>query len=147
MTLIRQMKIDDYARVYQLWINTKGMGLNDIDDSQQGIARMLERNPTLSFVAEADKKIVGVIIAGQDGRRGYIYHTAVHQDYRHQRIAQKLVRSVLNQMEALIISKVGLFIFQDNYIGNEFWQNIGFNVRRDIYYRDYGLIELERIDT
>lgn len=49
---IRPMTINDYDAVYQLWINTPGMGLNDIDDSYQGIERMLNRNPTLSFVAE-----------------------------------------------------------------------------------------------
>lgn len=144
---IREMKIDDYAAVYQLWLNTAGMGLNDVDDSQQGIARMLQRNPTLSFVAEENKQIVGVILAGQDGRRGYIYHTAVHQDYRNQSIAQRLVKMVLDQMKALTISKVGLFIFQTNDIGNSFWQKMGFNIRTDTYYRNHALTELERIDT
>lgn len=144
---IREMKIDDYAAVYQLWLHTTGMGLNDVDDSQQGIARILDRNPTLSFVAEEDEHIVGVIVAGQDGRRGYIYHTAVNQDYRNQSIAQRLVEMVLDQMKVLKISKIGLFIFQDNDIGNSFWQKMGFNVRNDIYYRNRALIELERIDT
>lgn len=144
---IRQMKIDDYTAVYQLWLSTSGMGLNDIDDSQQGIKRMLQRNPTLSFVAEKDKKIIGVIIAGQDGRRGYIYHTAVHQSYRHQGIAQELVKNVLDEMKALLIAKVGLFIFQKNHIGNPFWEKIGFTIRDDLYYRDRALTELERIDT
>lgn len=51
---IRQMTLDDYEAVYQLWINTPNMGLNDVDDSKAGIARMLKRNPTLSFVAEVD---------------------------------------------------------------------------------------------
>lgn len=146
MTL-REMKIDDYAAVYQLWLHTTGMGLNDVDDSQQGIARILDRNPTLSFVAEEDEHIVGVIVAGQDGRRGYIYHTAVNQDYRNQSIAQRLVEMVLDQMKVLKISKIGLFIFEDNDIGNSFWQKMGFNVRNDIYYRNRALIELERIDT
>lgn len=144
---IREMKIDDYAAVYQLWLHTTGMGLNDVDDSQQGIARILDRNPTLSFVAEEDEHIVGVIVAGQDGRRGYIYHTAVNQDYRNQSIAQRLVEMVLDEMKVLKISKIGLFIFEDNDIGNSFWQKMGFNVRNDIYYRNRALIELERIDT
>lgn len=144
---IRQMKIEDYTDVYRLWLTTPGMGLNDIDDSQQGIARMLQRNPTLSFVAQKDNQIIGVIIAGQDGRRGYIYHTAVHQSYRHQGIAQELVKNVLDEMKALLIAKVGLFIFQKNHIGNPFWEKIGFTIRDDLYYRDRALTELERIDT
>ena len=144
---IRMMKIDDYASVYELWRLTPGMGLNDVDDSQQGIKRMLQRNPTLSFVAEDDNQIVGVIIAGQDGRRGYLYHTAVHQDYRYRGIGEGLVTSVLDEMKKMEITKVGLFIFQNNDIGNGFWEKIGFNVREDLYYRDLALTELERIDT
>lgn len=78
------------------------MGLNDIDDSYQGIERMLTRNPTLSFVAETkvegglgqERQIVGVIIAGEDGRRGYIYHTAVLPAYRNQGLSQALVKNV-----------------------------------------------------
>lgn len=144
---IRRMKFDDYAAVYRLWLMTPRMGLNDVDDSQQGIIRMLQRNPTLSFVVEENKQIIGVIIAGQDGRRGYIYHTAVHQDYRQQGIGQSLVKSVLDEMKELAITKVGLFIFQDNHIGNGFWEKMGFNVRDDLYYRNCALTELERIDT
>ncbi len=144
---IRMMKIDDYASVYELWRLTPGMGLNDVDDSQQGIKRMLQRNPTLSFVAEDDNQIVGVIIAGQDGRRGYLYHTAVHQDYRYRGIGEGLVTSVLDEMKKMEITKVGLFIFQNNDIGNGFWEKIGFNVREDLYYRDLALTELERINT
>ncbi|PNK61875.1 GNAT family N-acetyltransferase [Psychrobacter sp. FDAARGOS_221] len=145
------MTLDDYEAVYQLWINTPNMGLNDVDDSKDGIARMLNRNPTLSFVAEVDheqgKQIVGVIIAGEDGRRGYIYHTAVDVAYRNQGIGEALVNHVMDAMKALSISKVGLFIFQRNEIGNAFWERLGFGVRDDLYYRNKAVIELERIDT
>ena len=50
------MTVNDYDAVYQRWINTLGMGLNDIDDSYQGIEHMLTHNPTLSFVAENEHK-------------------------------------------------------------------------------------------
>lgn len=148
---IRQMTLDDYEAVYQLWINTPNMGLNDVDDAKEGIARMLKRNPTLSFVAEVEREentqIVGVIIAGEDGRRGYIYHTAVDVAYRNQGIGEALVNHVMDAMKALSISKVGLFIFQRNEIGNGFWERLGFSVRDDLYYRNKAIIELERIDT
>ena len=75
----RVMKASDYKDVYKLWINTPGMGLNTTDDSEEGIAKYLRRNPTTSFVALDGDKLVGVIMAGHDGRRGYIHHTAVLQ--------------------------------------------------------------------
>lgn len=145
------MTLDDYEVVYQLWINNPNIGLNDVDDSKDGIVRMLKRNSTLSFLAEVEdeqgSQIVGVIITGEDGRHGYIYHTAVSVDYRNQGIGEALVNYVMDAMKELSISKVGLFIFQRNEIGSAFWGRLGFGVRDDSYYRNKAVIELERIDT
>ena len=66
---IRKMTIYDYQPVYDLWMACDGVGLNDIDDSRQGIERFLKRNPKTCFVTEEDGKVVGVIMAGHDGRR------------------------------------------------------------------------------
>lgn len=70
---LRQMKLEDYEQLQQLWLSTPGMGLNDIDDSLEGIQRFLKRNPSTCFVAEENKEIIGTILCGEDGRRGYIY--------------------------------------------------------------------------
>ena len=78
----RLMKISDYDSIYNLWINTSGMGLNSVDDSKDGIEKFLKRNPATCFIAEENEKIVGVIMEGNDGRRGYIYHTAVLPEFR-----------------------------------------------------------------
>ena len=95
---VRLMTINDYEKVYELWLSCAGMGLNNLDDSKEGIERFLNRNPETCFVAETEQRIIGVIIAGNDGRRGYIYHTAVEPDHRHQGIATELVNKA---MEAL----------------------------------------------
>lgn len=79
---IRLMNIEDYEQIYSLWVNTPGMGLNNLDDSREGIERYLKRNPNTCFVAEEKGTIIGVIISGHDGRRGFIYHTTVAVDYR-----------------------------------------------------------------
>ena len=79
---IRLMTINDYENVYKLWLNTKGMGLNTTDDSKEGVLKYLNRNPNTCFVAEDNNKIIGVILSGHDGRRGYINHTAVDEKYR-----------------------------------------------------------------
>ncbi|HAA25660.1 MAG TPA: GNAT family N-acetyltransferase, partial [Ruminiclostridium sp.] len=59
--IIRKMTIADYDSVYDLWLNTPGMGLNNMDDSKQGIEKFLRRNPETCFVAEKDNRIIGVI--------------------------------------------------------------------------------------
>lgn len=147
MIKIRVMSITDYDGIYNLWINTPGMGLNSTDDSRDGIDKYLKRNPTSSFVAECDGKIIGVIMAGHDGRRGYIHHTAVLPDFRKQGIATRLVQSAMDALDREGINKVALVAFEKNVIGNEFWDNKGFCDRTDLIYRNKNIHELNRIDT
>ena len=56
---IRKMTIEDYDRVYALWLSCKGMGLNDLDDSREGIERFLKRNPDTCFAAEDGGAVIG----------------------------------------------------------------------------------------
>ncbi len=147
MVNIRVMSIDDYDGVYNLWINTPGMGLNTTDDSREGIAKYLKRNPTTSFVAEHEGTIIGVIMAGHDGRRGYIHHTAVLPTYRNQGIAKKLVDSAMSALDEEGINKVALVAFKKNELGNSFWENRGFTNRDDLVYRNKNIHALDRIDT
>lgn len=147
MINIRVMSIHDYDGVYNLWINTPGMGLNTTDDSREGIAKYLKRNPTTSFVAECEGNIIGVIMAGHDGRRGYIHHTAVLPTYRNQGIAKKLVDSAMSALDEEGINKVALVAFKKNELGNSFWENRGFTNRDDLVYRNKNIHALDRIDT
>lgn len=145
--MIRKMTINDYSDIYHLWLSCKGMGLNDVDDSRNGISRFLERNPDTCFVAEKDGKLVGVIMAGNDGRRGYIYHTAVNPSFRKQGIGSMLVKAALDALKQLGISKVATVVFEKNGYGNAFWEEQGFTVRPDLTYRNKSLIQMTRIDT
>lgn len=79
---ILPMRPEDYDEVYALWHSTPGTGLNDVDDSREGVARFLARNPSTCFVARAAEGVVGTILAGHDGRRGHLYHAAVDPSMR-----------------------------------------------------------------
>lgn len=144
---IRLMNISDYEQVYSLWISTPGMGLNNLDDSREGIERYLKRNPNTSFVAEENGKVIGVIMSGHDGRRGFIHHTTVDINYRKQGIGRKLTDYALKALEAEGIHKAALVAFSHNEQGNAFWESIGFSRRTDLIYRNKNIHELERIDT
>lgn len=144
---IRVMNIEDYDSIYELWMSCVGMGLNNIDDSRDGIERFIKRNPDTCFVAEEDEKVVGVIMAGNDGRRGYIYHTSVSPSYRNKGIGRKLVDSTLESLKANGIIKVALVVFDRNQDGNSFWEKQGFTKREDLVYRNKTLTEMVRIDT
>lgn len=144
---IRTMTIADYDKVYALWLSCKGMGLNNLDDSCEGIERYLKRNPDTCFVAEDGGEVVGVILAGNDGRRGYIHHTAVSPDHRRKGIAKSLVNAALNALHDLGINKTALVVFERNADGNAFWESVGFTSRGDLVYRNKALTEMIRIDT
>ena len=145
--MIRVMTAADYPQVYELWRGTPGMGLNALDDSAAGIERFLKRNPSTCFVAEEDEKITGVILSGHDGRRGFIYHTAVSASHRKQGIARKLVENVMEALEKEGIHKAALLVFERNTMGNAFWEHLGFSSRPDLVYRNKTIHEQGRIDT
>lgn len=145
---IRKFEIEDYDAAYILWRKMPEMGLNDLDDSREGIAKYLKRNPHTCFVADAedDNGVVGVILGGHDGRRGFIYHTCVASENRYNGIGTRLVNAALEALRAEGISKVALVVFARNEGGNAFWERLGFTARPDLNYRNKALVELERID-
>lgn len=144
---IRLMELGDYRDVYSLWMNCPGMGLNNWDDSQEGIARYLARNPSTCFVATQQGSVIGAILAGHDGRRGYIGHTAVAPAFQRRGIGGQLVEAALDALRAEGIHKVNLVVFARNQQGNAFWEKMGFSQRPDLTYRNRTLVDMVRLDT
>ena len=138
---IRPMTIDDYDQVYALWSVTEGMALRGYDDSAEGIAKFLKKNPHSNFVAVMDGEIVGVIMCGMDGRRAYIYHTVVRKDLRQRGIGKALLGMVYHAVEAEGIKKNGLLVMRDNEIGNTFWRMQGWTERTDLNYYSKNNVE------
>ena len=136
---IRAMTIDDDEEVYALWMSIKGFAMRSLDDSRDGVARFLKRNPDASVVAVADGKVVGSILCGYDGRRGCLYHVCVREDYRRQGIGKAMVVYCMKALEKEAISKVSLIAFTQNDIGNAFWKEIGWTKREDLNYYDFVL--------
>ena len=66
--MIRNMTMDDYDMVFELWANTGNMGLRSLDDSRDGVGAFLKRNPETCFVALDGSTVVGSILCGHDGR-------------------------------------------------------------------------------
>lgn len=133
---ITRMKPKHYKEVYLLWSNTPGMGLNAVDDSEQGIKKYIKRNPKTCFIAKDGEKIVGALLSGHDGRRGYIHHTAVDCAYRHKGIGTALVNSAIKALRNEGIQKAALVVFRDNEHGNAFWDKMSFAKRDDLFYRN-----------
>lgn len=135
------MVIEDYDKVKALWMTIHGFGIRSVDDSREGVARFLKRNPTSSVVAEEDGEIIGAILCGHDGRRGCLYHVCVAEGHRRRGIGKAMVVFCMNALKAEQINKVSLIAFTRNDIGNAFWNCIGWTKREDLNYYDFTLNE------
>lgn len=144
---IRLMQLEDYEAVLPLWQTSPGMGLNDIDDSRSGIAKFLTRNPHTCFVAVEGSAVVAAVIAGHDGRRGFIYHLAVAHPHRRRGIGSALLAALWQAFADEGIAKAALVVFARNADGNAFWEHHGFTERKDLIYRNKALRKMIRTDT
>ncbi|WP_416397015.1 GNAT family N-acetyltransferase [Allohahella sp. A8] len=129
----REMSIADYEQVIALWSGAQGLRLRQAD-SREGIARYLQRNPGLSFVAEQQLdggEIVGTVMAGHDGKRGYLQHLTVGEGHRGAGIGTELTRRCLEALKQEGILKTHLFVLDDNAAARRYWQNRGWQKRDD----------------
>ena len=110
MVYVRPMTIEDYDMVYALWLRISGFGIRSVDDSHEGIARFLKRNPGLSMVAvdDTNNSIVGALLSGHDGRRACFYHVCVDKEYRNHGIARNMVKHALEVLKIEGINKVNI---------------------------------------
>jgi len=122
---------DCYEQVLSLWRACEGIGLSEAD-SRENIMRFLGRNPGSSFVAWAGETLAGAVLAGHDGRRGYMHHLAVHPAYRRHGIARLLIEKSLEALRAQGIDKCHGFVFLNNRSGLDFWEHNGWSIREDI---------------
>ncbi len=126
--------INAYDEVISLWKQSKEVALSDAD-SRKKIQAYLEGNPNMSFIARnKEGRIVGVVLCGHDGRRGYLYHLAVlcSKTAGTRGIGTTLVQECLSALSTAKIQKCHLFIMKDNADGFDFWKAIGWTLRSDI---------------
>jgi putative acetyltransferase len=128
---VRLFRIEDYDAVLALWRRAEGVGLNE-SDTRPAIAAYLRRNPKLSFVAEKEGRIVGAVLCGHDGRRGYLHHLAVSKRHRGGGIGRQLVNACLAKLRRAGIPKCNIFIFADNAEGMKFWKRTGWSLRGEL---------------
>ena len=128
---IAEMTIDLYDEVVALWEATEHIGLDDVD-SREHIGAYLQRNPGLSFVASQAGRVLGAVLCGTDGRRGYLHHLAVAKTHRGRGLGRTLVQRCLTALRRKGIVKCHIFVFAKNRAGIEFWEHIGWAERVDL---------------
>jgi putative acetyltransferase len=134
---IEALALRDYEAVIALWQTQEGIGLNESDD-RGSIERYLLRNPGMSFVARnRSGAVIGAVLCGHDGRRGYLHHLAVENACRRRGLGKILVERCLAQLAANGIPKCNIFLFDDNENGRRFWERLG--------YRDVNWSPMQRV--
>lgn len=125
---IRPMDAADYPQVRALWERSDGVALSE-SDTPGGVAAFLARNPGLSVVAESPAgEIVGAVLCGHDGRRGYLHHLAVAAAHRRHGIAGRLVERCLSGLASANIPKCNVFVFRESREAVAFWAHNGWAV-------------------
>jgi ribosomal protein S18 acetylase RimI-like enzyme len=129
---IEPMKIKDFDEVTALWRGSEGVGLTE-SDNHENTAIYLKRNRGLSQVARLKSgKLVGAVLCGYDGRRGYLHHLAVAKNFRRRGIGAQLVTRCLEKLRRLGIQKCNIFVYADNTEGKAFWKHLGWKMRSDL---------------
>lgn len=128
---VQDMTMADYDEVRALWSESEGIDLGEAD-SRSSIARFLERNPGLSFVVRDNGQLVGAVLCGHDGRRGYIDNLAVRKSHRCQGIGRMLASRCVYQLIQIGIRKWNLFVREDNQEAIAFWRKLGWHQRVEL---------------
>ncbi|HGZ7315336.1 TPA: GNAT family N-acetyltransferase [Vibrio parahaemolyticus] len=136
MIKIREMDIADYEEVIKLWGHTEGMSLRDAD-SKESTNNYLIRNPNLSFVAVSADEIVGAVLVGTDGRRGYLQHLAVSSNYRGKNLGRELVSQAISALANVGVPKTHLFVYNENVNAQQFYEKLGWFPRDEVRMYSY----------
>lgn len=120
----RPMTVLDLTAAHRLWAEAEGIELAEGDGPLE-LSAYLQRNPGTSHVALKGTHLVGAVLAGHDGRRGFLYHLAVDPDLRGKGIGRELVKRSLSDLKSKGISRVLILVAQDNDRGARFWEKCG----------------------
>ncbi|GAA1843314.1 GNAT family acetyltransferase [Microbacterium koreense] len=121
---IRSFALPDTDAVVELW-QTTGL-TRPWNNPHQDISRKLAVQPELFLVAEDDGVIVGSVMAGYDGHRGWLYYLASDPQRRGEGIARRLVEHAEELLTDLGCPKVQLMVRPDNEVSREFYAALGY---------------------
>ncbi len=116
--------MDDFDSVIDLW-KKAGLILSR-SDTIEGLHNKLRRDPELFFVAEEDRRIIGVVMGSYDGRRGWINHLAVDPEYQGNNIGQEMIGELERLLKKEGCEKINLLIEPSNHKVQSFYEKQGY---------------------
>lgn len=127
---IENFSLQFYEDVVEIWKKT-GISVTS-SDTKDGLKIMLDRNPDLCLIAKIDEKIIGVIMGGFDGRRGYVHHLAIDPEYQRKGYGKSLMDELTERFQKKRVHKVHLFIEKHNKDVINFYRKLGWEIRNDL---------------
>jgi ribosomal protein S18 acetylase RimI-like enzyme len=117
----------DHDGVVALWRTVFGYETAHNDPSL-AIAKKVAVDDGLFFVAEDGAGIVGSVMAGYDGHRGWLYAVAVHAERRRAGLGERLVRVAEDALTDRGCMKINLQLLASNEATAEFYRSLGYTV-------------------
>ena len=133
--IIEKFSMKYYKEVIELWRKT-GISVGSTDTKEE-LKRMIEHNPDLFLIGKIDEKVIGVVMGGFDGRRGYVHHLAVDQKYQKKGYGKIIMDELMVRFRKMRVHKVHLFIEKYNKEVVKFYQNLGWEIRDDLIMMSY----------
>ena len=127
---IREFILSDTTDVISLW--EKCELTVPWNNPKKDIDRKMKVNPELFLVVEENNKIIGSIMGGYDGHRGWINYLAVCPGNRKKGIGKKLMSSIEKKFKEKGCPKINLQVRENNTEAIDFYHAIGYSVDKTI---------------
>lgn len=123
---IRPFVETDRDQVIALW-HAAGLTVPH-NDPDQDIDRKMAVGDGLFLAADISGRIVGTVMGGYDGVRGWIYSLAVHPDHQRHGHGQTLITAIEEALAAQGCHKINLQVRAGNKPAEAFYSAIGYEV-------------------
>lgn len=128
------LSADDYDAIRELWEEAGLPAKPNGRDSRAQFVAQLNRGMQTVIGARAGGRLIGVVIATHDGRKGWINRLAVHPQFRRQGLALGLIGEAERVLREQGIQVVAALIEGWNTASLALFERAGYSVYRDMYY-------------
>lgn len=97
------------------------------NDPFEDIKRKAKFQPELFFVGLLDGEVIGSVMAGYEGHRGWINYLAVSPEFQKRGYGGKLVEKAIEELRKLGCPKINLQVRRSNAQVIDFYKHLGFN--------------------
>lgn len=128
---LRGAESADLDRVIDLWQSLPGLTLR-AEDAAEPLQLLLDSAQQRLFVVEFEEALVGAVLVGDDGRRGFLYHVGVAESMQGKGIGRALVSAALDHLAVRGIARTDVFVNADNPAPQQFWIRLGWRQRTEL---------------